>query len=112
MLAAWMALCMWLFLVNRWARLSDALPLRTARFGELAGAVPLVGGAIVGAGFLLPWMSRGQLAVFGAGGLLAVAGMLCIPVWFLLLGRHFSVPATRWKRGGQDAARSEGQRAA
>lgn len=100
MLAAWMALCVWLFLVNRWARLSDALPPRTARFGELAGAGPLVGGAIVGAGFLLPWMSWGQLAVFGAGGLLAVAGMLCIPVWFLLLGRRLSVPATRWKRGG------------
>lgn len=93
MLAAWMALCVWLFLVNRLARLSDALPLRTARFGEFAGAGPLVGGAIVGAGFLLPWMSWGQLAFFGVGGFFAFIGFVGIPVWFLFLGRRLSVLA-------------------
>jgi hypothetical protein len=88
MVAAWMILCVWLFLVNRWSRLSGALRPRLARFGELVGASTLAGGAVVGIGFLLPWMSWPQLVVFGVGGLLGVCGMLGIPVWFLLLGRH------------------------
>lgn len=90
MLAAWMALCAWLFLVNRWARLSGALPRRTARFGEFAGAGPLVGGVVVGLGFLLPWTSWGQLALFGVGGSFVFVGFLGIPVWFLLLGRRLA----------------------
>lgn len=92
MLAAWMVLCAWLLLVNRWARLSGALSPRTARFGEFAGAGPLVGGAIVGAGFLLPWMSWGQLALFFVAGFFVLIGFIGIPVWFLLLGRRLSLP--------------------
>lgn len=90
MVAAWMALCVWLFSVNRWARLSDALPMRTARFGEVAGAGPPVGGVLVGVGFLLPWMSWGQWVLFGAGCVFGAIGFLGIPVWFLLLGRHLA----------------------
>lgn len=88
--AAWMVLCLWLFLVNQWLRLSAALRLHLARFGEFLGAGTLAGGAVVGLGFLLPWMSWPQLIFFGVGGLLGVVGMLGIPVWFLLLGRHLA----------------------
>ena len=90
MVGAWMVLCVWLLLVNRWLRLSDALRPRLARFGEFVGASTLAGGAVVGLGFLLPWMSWPQLVVFGIGGLLGVIGGLGIPVWFLLLGRHLA----------------------
>jgi hypothetical protein len=85
-----MVLSLWLFMVNRWLRLSGALGLRLARFGEFLGTGTLAGGAVVGLGFLLPWMSWPQLVVFGAGGLLGVVGMLGTPVWFLLLGRHLA----------------------
>ncbi len=90
MVAAWMVLCVWLLLVNRWLRLSDVLRSRVARFGEVLGAGTLAGGAIVGLGFLLPWMSWPQLLVFGVGGVLGVVGMLGIPIWFLLLGRELA----------------------
>ena len=88
--AAWMVLCLWLFLVNRGLRLSAVLGTRESRLGEFLGASTLAGGAVVGLGFLLPWMSWAQLVVFGVGGLLGLIGMLGIPVWFLLLGRHLA----------------------
>ena len=91
MVAAWMVLCLWLLLVNRWLRLSGALRPRVARLGEFLGMGTLTGGAAVGLGFLLPWMSWPQLVMFGVGGLLGVIGMLGIPVWFLLLGRHLGM---------------------
>jgi hypothetical protein len=90
MVSAWMVLCLWLFLINRGLRLSAVLRPRLARLGEFLGAGTLVGGAVVGLGFLLPWMSWPQLVVFGMGGVLGVIGMLGIPVWFLLLGRHLA----------------------
>lgn len=90
MVAAWMVLCLWLFLINRWLRLSGVLGSRLARFGEFLGVGTLAGGAIVGLGFLLPWMSWAQLIFFGVGGLLGVGGMIGSPVWFLLLGRHLA----------------------
>jgi hypothetical protein len=90
MVSAWMVLCLWLFLINRGLRLSAVLRPRLARLGEVLGAGTLVGGAVVGLGFLLPWMSWPQLVVFGMGGVLGVIGMLGIPVWFLLLGRHLA----------------------
>jgi hypothetical protein len=90
MVAAWMVLSLWLFLINRWLRLSAALRPRLARLGEFLGAAVLAGAAVVGLGFLLPWMSWVQLVVFGVGGLLGVIGMLGTPVWFLLLGRHLA----------------------
>ncbi len=90
MVAAWMILSLWLFLIDRWVRLSAALRTRLARLGEFLGAGTLAGGAVVGLGFLLPWMSWPQLVVFGVGGLLVVIGMLGIPVWFLFLGRHLA----------------------
>ncbi len=34
---AWMVLCLWLFLINRWLRLSAGLPVRVARLGEFLG---------------------------------------------------------------------------
>jgi hypothetical protein len=88
MVAAWMVLCLWLFLVNRGLRLSAVLRPRLARFGEFLGGGTLAGGAIVGFGCLVPWMSWPQLMVFGVGGSLGVVGMLGIPVWFVFLGRH------------------------
>ena len=90
MVAAWMVLCLWLFLVNRGLRLAGALRPRLARLGEFLGAGTLSGGAVVGLGFLLPWMSWPQLVMFGVGGLLGVVGMFGIPIWFVLLGRHLA----------------------
>lgn len=90
MIAAWMVLCLWLLLINRWLRPSSFLRPRVARFGEFLGAGTLAGGALVGVGFSLPWMSWGQLIFFGVGGFLGVVGMLGIPFWFLLLGRCFA----------------------
>jgi hypothetical protein len=91
--AAWLVLCLWLLLINRWLRLSAALPARVARFGEVVGGGPLVGGVIVGLAFLLPWMSWVQLIFFGVGGLPGFFCWLAIPVWFVLLGRDL-----RWVR--------------
>src|SRR5215212_2971805 len=87
-IAAWIILSLWLLLVNRWLRLSDALPYRVVRFGEFVGAGFLAGYVIVGLGFLLPWMSWPQLVVFGVGVLVGLPAYLVIPVWFVLLGRH------------------------
>ena len=86
--AAAMVLSLWLFLVNRWLRLSDALDPRVARFGEFLGAGMLAGFVVVGLGLLLPWMSWAQLVVFGVGVLIGLPSWLGIPVWFLLLGRR------------------------
>lgn len=85
---AGMFLFLWLLLITRWLRLSGALQPRVARFGEVLGTGILAGGALVGFGFLLPWMSWPQLILFGAGGVLAMIGMLGTPFWFLLLGRR------------------------
>jgi hypothetical protein len=89
-MASWIVLCVWLLLLNRWLRLSDALPIRVARLGEVLGAGLLVGYVIVGLGLLLPWMSWPQLAVFGVGVLIGLPAYLGIPVWFVLLGRHLA----------------------
>ena len=88
--AAWMVLSLWLLLVNRWLRMSDAFPVRLSRLGELLGAGMLTGAAVVGLGLLLPWMSWVQLVVFGVGVVLGVVGWLGIPIWFVILGRHLA----------------------
>jgi hypothetical protein len=75
-------------LANRWLRASGALPPLTARFGASMGVLVLAAGAVAGPGLLLPWMSLPQLILFSTGGVLAMIGMLGIPFWFLLLGRH------------------------
>jgi len=87
-MAAWVVLCVWLLLLNRWLRVSGALRLRVARLGEVLGAGVLAGYVIVGLGFLLPWMSWPQLAVFGVGVLIGLPAYLGVPVWVVLLGRH------------------------
>lgn len=87
-IAALIVLSVWLLLINRWLRLSGALPYRVARFGEFVGAGALAGYVIFGLGLLLPWMSWPQLVVFGVGVLVGLPGYLGIPVWFVLLGRH------------------------
>ncbi len=87
-MAAWIILSLWLLLVNRWLRLSNALPVRLARLGEYLGAGTLVGYLVVGLGLLLPWMSWAQLVVFGVGLVIGLPAWLGIPVWFVLLGRH------------------------
>jgi len=89
---AWMVVCLWLLLINRWLHLSGALPAGVARFGEVVGGGPLVGGVVVGLAFLLlPLMSWVQLIFFGVGGLPGFIGWLGIPVWFVLLGQHLMV---------------------
>ena len=87
-IAAWIILSLWLLLIKRWLRLSDALPYGLVRFGEMVGAGFLAGYVIVGLGLLLPWMSWPQLVVFGVGVLVGLPAYLGIPVWFVLLGRH------------------------
>jgi hypothetical protein len=89
-MAAWIVLCLWLLLVNRWLRLSGTLPVRLARLGEVLGVGLLAGYAIVGLGLLLPWMSWPQLVVFGVGVLIGLPAYLGIPVWFVLLGHHLA----------------------
>ena len=89
-MAAWIVLCLWLLLLNRWLRLSDALPIRVARLGEALGVGLLAGYVVVGMGLLLPWMSWPQLAVFGVGVLIGLPAYLGIPVWFVLMGRHLA----------------------
>jgi hypothetical protein len=89
-MAAWIILCVWLLLVNRWLRLSGALPVRLARLGEYLGAGALAGYVVVGVGLLLPWLSWPQLVVFGVGVLVGLPAYLGIPVWFVLLGRHLA----------------------
>jgi hypothetical protein len=85
-----MFLFLWLLLINRWLRLSDVLRPRVARLGEFLGAVTLAGGVVAGLGFLLPWMSWPQFIFFGAGGVLAIIGLIGTPFWFLFLGRHLA----------------------
>jgi hypothetical protein len=85
---SYMVLCLWLFLTNRWLLRSGAIRPRLARFGELVGAGALAGYVVVGLGLLLPWMSWPQLVVFGVGVLIGLPAWLCIPAWFLFLGRH------------------------
>jgi hypothetical protein len=87
-MATWIILCVWLWLTSQWLRLSEALPIRVARLGELAGVGLLAGYVIVGLGLLLPWMSWPQLVVFGVGLLIGLPAYLGIPVWFVFLGRH------------------------
>ncbi len=91
-IAAWMVLSLWLFLVNRWLRMSGALRPRVARFGEFVGAGSLAGYVIVGLGLLLPWMSWSQLVVFGVGILIGLPAWLCTRCgfwsWHDILGGH------------------------
>jgi hypothetical protein len=87
-IAAYVVLNLWLFLINRWLRMSVSLPPRVTRFGELVGAGTLAGYVIVALGLLLPWMSWPQLVVFGVGLLIGLPAWLSIPVWFVFLGRN------------------------
>ena len=89
-MAAWIILCVWLLLVNRWLPRSGGLDPRVARLGGLLGAGVLAGYVVVGLGLLLPWMSWPQLVVFGVGVLIGLPAYLGIPVWFVLLGRHLA----------------------
>jgi hypothetical protein len=89
-MAAWVVLCLWLLLVNRWLLRSGGMDPRVARFGGLLGAGVLVGYVVVGLGFSLAWMSWPQLVVVGVGGLIGLPAYLGIPVWFVLLGRHLA----------------------
>jgi hypothetical protein len=88
--AAWLVFCLWLFLVNRWLRSSEVLAPRLAWLGESVSAGTAAGIAIFGLGVLVPGMSWTQVILFGFGGVIAVIGMLGIPVWFVLLGRRLA----------------------
>jgi hypothetical protein len=87
-MAMLIVLGLWLFVVNRWLRLSTAIRPRVARLGEFVGACFLAGYVVFGLGLLLPWMSWPQLVVFGVGVVIGLPAYLGIPVWFVLLGRH------------------------
>lgn len=84
-LAGFMALAAWMLLTSRHA--GSGIPASVRRLGRLCGGGVLAGAAVVGLGFLLPWMSGPQLVVFAAGGVPAVLAVLAMPVWFLRLGR-------------------------
>lgn len=88
-IAALLVLAGWLVAVNRWLRRSDAVPARVARLGELSGLAFATGAAVVALGMPLPWMSVQQLVIFAVGAAVGSAAFLAIPIWFLLLARHF-----------------------
>ena len=97
-LAAFVALALWMLLTAR--QLTGA----RRRLGVLAAAGVLVGMPVVGLGLLFPSMSWPQLALFGAGALVALPAWLAMPVWFLLLARVSrrvpgSWPSGRARRG-------------
>jgi hypothetical protein len=85
-LAAFVALALWMLLTAR--QLTGA----RRRLGVPAAAGVLVGMPVVGLGLLFPPLSWPQLALFGAGALVALPAWLAMPVWFLLLGRREGGP--------------------
>jgi hypothetical protein len=88
-IGALLVLAGWLVAVSRWLRRSHAVPARVARLGELSGLAFATGAAVVALGVPLPWMSVHQLVIFGVGAGVGSAAFLAIPIWFLLLARHF-----------------------
>jgi MFS family permease len=92
-IGALLVLAGWLVAVSRWLRRSQAVPARVARLGELSGLAFATGAAVVALGVPLPWMSVHQLVIFGVGAGVGSAAFLAIPIWFLLLGRHFPADA-------------------
>jgi hypothetical protein len=88
-IGALLVLAAWLVAVSRWLRRSHTVPARVARLGELSGLAFATGAAVVALGVPLPWMSVPQLVIFGIGAGVGSAAFLAIPIWFLLLGRHF-----------------------
>lgn len=87
-LACFVVLAGWLLAVNGWLRREALLPARVTRLGEWSGGGVLIGVALAGPAFALPAASVPQLVLFAAGGLLGVAGMLAVPIWFVMLGRE------------------------
>ena len=92
-LAAFAALALWMLLTAR--QLTGA----RRRLGVLAAAGVLVGMPVVGLGLLFPSMSWPQLALFGAGALVALPAWLAMPVWFLLLARVSRRAPGSWPSG-------------
>ena len=92
-LAAFVALSLWMLLTAR--QLTGA----RRRLGVLAAAGVLVGMPVVGLGLLYPSMSWPQLALFGAGALVALPAWLAMPVWFLLLARVSRRAPGSWPSG-------------
>jgi hypothetical protein len=103
-IAALLVLAGWLVVVNRWLRRSAAVPARVARLGEWSGLAFASGAAVVGLAVPLPWMSVHQLVIFALGAGVGSAAFLTIPIWFLLLGRHF--PADPPVRAGNQSSGS------
>ena len=85
-LAAFVALALWMLLTAR------QLTGGRRRLGVPAATGVLVGIPVVGLGLLFPSLSWPQLALFGAGALVALPAWLAMPVWFLLLGRREGSP--------------------
>jgi len=92
-LAAFVALALWMLLTAR--QLTGA----RRRLGVLAAAGVLVGMPVGGLGLLFPSMSWPQLALFGAGALVALPAWLAMPVWFLLLARVSRRAPGSWPSG-------------
>jgi hypothetical protein len=89
-LVCFLVLAYWLVLVNRGLRESALFTAPVTRLGEWSGYAVLVGAVVAAPGLVLPAGSVAQLALFGVGALPAVAGMLAIPIWFIMLGRQLS----------------------
>jgi hypothetical protein len=50
----------------------------------------LTGTGLAALGLLLPWQSTPQLIVFGVGARFGFICSLGLPIWQLLVGRHFA----------------------
>jgi len=83
-IGAFEGLAAWLVLTSRAGR--GTLPDDVVRLGIRSGAGVLVGGAVAGAGLLLPERSGLRRPALALGGLPGVLGMLAVPTWFLRLG--------------------------
>ncbi len=84
-IGAFEGLAAWILQSSRGRR--STLPDDVTRLGVLCSGGVLAGGAVAGAGLLLPEKSLARWVAFVVGGAPGVLGGLAVPVWFLCLGR-------------------------
>ena len=77
----------WLWRASVAARRHGVLPRRTARLGELIGAIALGATTVAGVGALLPAGSTAQYVLVGVAAVPGLLAYLAYPAWQLLAGR-------------------------